>query len=578
MKSMKRTYLLAAGLAMATLAGVVGCHSGVLAAGQTQDQGPDPADRNMAPLDGTTSNSTTGAAYQQPAYSQQAAPQSQSGVVNESQQQATQYQQTGQTGAPIERRAPSNTVQDQQGYAQEDQAYDELLNNDQDSTSGQPLEADQPPPPLPQYDQPEAPAPDYLWTPGYWGYTPVGYYWVPGVWCAAPYQGALWTPGYWGYYGNRYRFHRGFWGQYIGFYGGINYGFGYYGSGYRGGYWNGPHFYYNRSVNRINTSRISYVYSRNVMVNNFAMNRVSYNGGRGGIGIRPQRAELAAMRQPRLGPMSTQVQLQRQSSENRQQFFNQNRGRPAIVAAPRPIMADRGVQRPTQVPFNRSQQGGQQQNRPGQGGFQSGQNGQQVRPGQVGQQPGQNGQQQTRPGQSGFQQGQGGTQPGQNGQQNRPGQTNQLQVQPGQQSRPEMPQGQSNARPAQGNSMARPAMPEQVRPQQQQLRATPQDQGQQQIRQQQQQVQQQQQIQQQQQVRQQQQFRQQQQEARPQQQEARPQQQQQARPQQEMRQEQARPQQQQQARPQPQQQQMRQQESRPAQQSRPAPQGEGRPR
>ncbi len=147
------------------------------------------------------------------------------------------------------------------------------------------MEADQPPPDLPTYDQPEAPEPDYLWTPGYWGWSPVGYYWVPGVWCAAPYQGALWTPGYWGFYGGRYRFNRGYWGLYIGFYGGVNYGYGYFGTGYRGGYWNGPHFYYNRSVTRINVTRISYVYNRTIVVNN--VTRVSYNGGRGGIAVRP---------------------------------------------------------------------------------------------------------------------------------------------------------------------------------------------------------------------------------------------------------------------------------------------------
>ena len=43
--------------------------------------------------------------------------------------------------------------------------------------------AAQPPPPLPDYDQPPAPGDDYLWTPGYWAWSPEdGYYWVPGSW------------------------------------------------------------------------------------------------------------------------------------------------------------------------------------------------------------------------------------------------------------------------------------------------------------------------------------------------------------------------------------------------------------
>ncbi|HTY83228.1 MAG TPA: YXWGXW repeat-containing protein, partial [Silvibacterium sp.] len=47
--------------------------------------------------------------------------------------------------------------------------------------------APEPPPPLPDYDQPPCPGDDYMWTPGYWDYASTGYYWVPGVWVQAPY-------------------------------------------------------------------------------------------------------------------------------------------------------------------------------------------------------------------------------------------------------------------------------------------------------------------------------------------------------------------------------------------------------
>src|SRR5206468_2106057 len=125
-------------------------------------------------------------------------------------------------------------------------------------------EANEPPPPLLVYDQPPAPDPDYLWTPGYWAWGPEGYYWVPGCWVAAPYEGALWTPGYWAYVGGRYRFHHGYWGLHIGFYGGIDYGYGYFGHGYYGGYWDHNHFRYNAAVNHIDRRRIPYVYMRDV--------------------------------------------------------------------------------------------------------------------------------------------------------------------------------------------------------------------------------------------------------------------------------------------------------------------------
>src|SRR5258706_5317646 len=39
MNTTRRTYFLAASLAIATLAGMVGCHQGVLASAQSQDQG-----------------------------------------------------------------------------------------------------------------------------------------------------------------------------------------------------------------------------------------------------------------------------------------------------------------------------------------------------------------------------------------------------------------------------------------------------------------------------------------------------------------------------------------------------------
>ena len=83
------------------------------------------------------------------------------------------------------------------------------------------------PPELPVYVQPICPAEGYIWTPGYWAWDGSDYYWVPGTWVLAPEVGFLWTPPYWGWETGRYFFHDGYWGPRIGFYGGINYGFGY---------------------------------------------------------------------------------------------------------------------------------------------------------------------------------------------------------------------------------------------------------------------------------------------------------------------------------------------------------------
>lgn len=221
---------------------------------------------------------------------------------------------------------------------------------DDDTSYGQApvATAPEPPPPLPDYQQPAAPGDDYLWTPGYWNYASAGYYWVPGVWVQAPYQGALWTPGYWGIVHGRYGFFHGYWGPHIGFYGGVNYGFGYIGTGYQGGYWRTGHFFYNRSVNNINVTVVHNVYDYRVVTNNNV--RISYNGGRGGLEVRARPAELvAAFREPHAPPMRTQIEVQTSASTNRANFISENHGRPAAAVIEKPIVADRDV-RPVPPP------------------------------------------------------------------------------------------------------------------------------------------------------------------------------------------------------------------------------------
>src|ERR1700691_5685406 len=101
------------------------------------------------------------------------------------------------------------------------------------------------PPALPVYEQPVLVEEGGIWTPGYWDYNEGSYFWVPGTWVQPPAVGLLWTPGYWGFGDGGYAFNAGYWGPTIGFYGGINYGFGYFGQGYEGGHWQGDHFFYN---------------------------------------------------------------------------------------------------------------------------------------------------------------------------------------------------------------------------------------------------------------------------------------------------------------------------------------------
>jgi hypothetical protein len=131
------------------------------------------------------------------------------------------------------------------------------------------------------YEQPPIPGPGYMWTPDYWASGPYGYFWVPGTWVEPPTIGLLWTPGYWGWRDGIYVWNAGYWGPHVGFYGGVNYGFGYGGVGYEGGRWENGMFAHNRSVNNLGSVSITHVYEKAVVVEPGAI-RVSFNGGSGG--------------------------------------------------------------------------------------------------------------------------------------------------------------------------------------------------------------------------------------------------------------------------------------------------------
>jgi hypothetical protein len=208
------------------------------------------------------------------------------------------------------------------------------------------------PPPLPYYEQPPIPADGYIWAPGYWAWDTVAldYYWVPGTWVLPPQPELLWTPAWWGWSDGRYGFHPGYWGPEVGFYGGIDYGFGYTGDGYYGGRWDRGVFFYNRAVNNFANVRIGNVYSQTVVINNRA-DRVSFNGGNGGIQARPTPQQEAFARQRHIEATPVQRQHAEIASKDRSLFSKQNHGEPAIAATSRPgVLQGEGVVRPSRTP------------------------------------------------------------------------------------------------------------------------------------------------------------------------------------------------------------------------------------
>jgi len=183
------------------------------------------------------------------------------------------------------------------------------------------------PPPIPVYEQPPCPTEGYIWTPGYWAYGPEGYYWVPGVWVAPPRVGLLWTPGYWGFAGGVYGWHAGYWGPHVGFYGGINYGFGYGGVGFYGGRWEGEHFLYNTAVWHTGPG-FHGVYEDRTVIRETTINRVSFNG-RGGIGRSPTAEERGWAHEEHFGRTHDQISHQGAARVDRSNYVSVNHGTPA---------------------------------------------------------------------------------------------------------------------------------------------------------------------------------------------------------------------------------------------------------
>ncbi len=218
------------------------------------------------------------------------------------------------------------------------------------------VEASAPPPPLPVYAQPPCPAEGYIWTPGYWAYSAAGYYWVPGTWVRPPVAGLLWTPGYWAMAGGSFQWHEGYWGTHVGYYGGINYGFGYGGSGYEGGRWENGHFAYNTTVNNVNRTTVHNTYVKNVTIVNNVTNvtNVSYNGGPGGTAARPSEADLTYAREAHRPPTADQAQHLRAAAAEPAFRAAENHGRPAVAATARPAeFKGPGVVGPREAPEGR---------------------------------------------------------------------------------------------------------------------------------------------------------------------------------------------------------------------------------
>ena len=160
--------------------------------------------------------------------------------------------------------------------------------------------------------------------------------------CAAPVVGYLWTPGYWGWSDNLYVWHAGYWGPHVGYYGGIDYGFGYAGRGYYGGHWDHATFVYNTAVTRVNTTIIHNTYNQTVVVNHEHATRVSVNGGPGGVVAKPTIEDRAAAAEHHMPWTPTQTEHHIAASKQRELRASINHGTPSLAAVSHtPALIDR---------------------------------------------------------------------------------------------------------------------------------------------------------------------------------------------------------------------------------------------
>jgi hypothetical protein len=123
----------------------------------------------------------------------------------------------------------------------------------------------------------------------------------------------------------------------VGFYGGVNYGFGYGGVGYGGGRWDGGHFAYNTAVVNVNTTIVRNTYVDRTVINHETVGmRTSFNGGAGGIQARESEHEAAFAHERHFEATAEQQNHMQMAHADRNNFASMNGGHPQNAAFSRP--------------------------------------------------------------------------------------------------------------------------------------------------------------------------------------------------------------------------------------------------
>jgi hypothetical protein len=119
----------------------------------------------------------------------------------------------------------------------------------------------------------------------------------------------------------------------VGFYGGINYGFGYFGNGFEGGRWQDNHFYYNTAVVHVNETIIHNTYRTTIVETN--RSRVAFNGGQGGLNYRATAEQERFASERHVDAVEAQRQHVEAARGNPALRASANQGKPPIAATAR---------------------------------------------------------------------------------------------------------------------------------------------------------------------------------------------------------------------------------------------------
>lgn len=173
--------------------------------------------------------------------------------------------------------------------------------------------------------------------PGFWAWRKdvPDYYWVPGTWVKPPRAGLLWTPPYWSRVDGGYAFHSGYWATDVGFYGGINYGYGYSGDGYQGGHWQNATFVYNQAANNLGAGKVAHTYDQVISVDNNPV-QVSFNGGSRGAKAKPTSQQEELARGEHVAPTAEQQSHFETAAKSRSLYSKLNGGEPGVAATSHP--------------------------------------------------------------------------------------------------------------------------------------------------------------------------------------------------------------------------------------------------